>query len=274
VIVMYGNRGSHIHKLCESLHLPLTEQDELSPERVRESKDPIVMFGTCPQKMEIIRECRKHSRPFYTIDAGYLGNVVGPAQIKPPQSLKDWWRFVPNGLQHTNYEVSPLSIRKHTKKVGIRPVDFDRGEKVLVVLPGPIAACYYGLNLKTLKKDILCNIQKHTDREIVFREKDPGGKKAKAKQRMRTHQFWKCLELGDVHCTVTWGSVASVESVLYGIPSIPLNPCAASHVCSDTLADIENPTFPSDGARSSWLEWLSRESISRSEIDALIEKLR
>jgi hypothetical protein len=61
----------------------------------------------------------------------------------------------------------------------------------------------------------------------------------------------------DVHCLVTYNSVAAVEAVMLGKPAIALGPNAAGVVCSNTLAEIENPYIPSQDERDAWLRHLS-----------------
>ena len=70
----------------------------------------------------------------------------------------------------------------------------------------------------------------------------------------------------DVHCLVTYNSVAAVEAVMRGVPAICLGPNAAATVCSTDLAEIENPKFPDDDLREAWLRHLSYSQFTFTEM--------
>jgi hypothetical protein len=48
----------------------------------------------------------------------------------------------------------------------------------------------------------------------------------------------------DVHCLVTFNSIAAVESLIYGKPVFALGPNAAAPLASDDLSQIETPRIP------------------------------
>jgi|DEB0MinimDraft_10_1074344.scaffolds.fasta_scaffold04961_2 hypothetical protein len=248
---------------AEVLNQSIIAEEDFPLSDVKNSNEPLFVFGASPILKPIMDECIRCSRDFYSTDSGYIGNVVGPAQ-KLEAGRKKWLRLVKNGLQHTQMTHYPSDDR--LRLIGFEPISFKRGGKVLVVLPGPIAALYHDIKLDTVKEDITKEIRKYTDRKIIFREKDPDGIKAKTYDRFIKRPFWKCLQSGDIHCTISWGSVASVESICYGIPTIALKPCAASPVCDSQLSNIENPKYPSIDEKRDWLRWISKETLTRDEI--------
>ena len=70
----------------------------------------------------------------------------------------------------------------------------------------------------------------------------------------------------DVHCLITYNSVAAVEAIMMGKPAICLGPNAAAVVSSTMLADVENPRIPTDDERWAWLRHLSYSQFSFDEM--------
>ena len=86
-------------------------------------------------------------------------------------------------------------------------------------------------------EETLLELKKHTDREIIVRLK-----KGRS-ERLNTDTFEDALSK-DIHCVVTYNSIAAVESLILGKPAITLGPNAAQSLCSRSLEDIENPYIP------------------------------
>jgi hypothetical protein len=107
--------------------------------------------------------------------------------------------------------------------------------------------------------DIMAEIRRYTDRPIVIREK------RSREERMTVDTMDEALSR-DVHCLVTYNSVAAVEAVMAGKPAICVGPNAAQQVSSRTLADIEPPLFPDDDLREAWLRHLSYSQFTFSEM--------
>jgi hypothetical protein len=70
----------------------------------------------------------------------------------------------------------------------------------------------------------------------------------------------------DVHCLVTFSSIAAGEALLLGKPAITLGPNAAAPLCSQTLADIENPRTPSLDEVIAWARHLSYCQFTEAEM--------
>jgi hypothetical protein len=102
-------------------------------------------------------------------------------------------------------------------------------------------------------------IRQHTDRPIVIREK------RSREERMTVDTMDEALSR-DVHCLVTYNSVAAVEAVMAGKSAICLGPNAAQQVCSRTLEDIDHAFFPDDDLREAWLRHLSYSQFTFTEM--------
>jgi hypothetical protein len=70
----------------------------------------------------------------------------------------------------------------------------------------------------------------------------------------------------DVHCLVTYNSVAACEAIMLGKPAVTLGPNATGALSSHTLAEIENPRIPTEDEREAWLRHLSYSQFTFTEM--------
>ena len=88
-------------------------------------------------------------------------------------------------------------------------------------------------------------IKKHTDRLVITR----------LKQTRASRVSENTMEMAlaqDIHCLVTFSSIAAGEALLLGKPAITLGPNAAAALCSQTLSEIENPKIPTLDEVENW----------------------
>jgi hypothetical protein len=132
------------------------------------------------------------------------------------------------------------------------------GSKILVVLPTEKPFQYYGHSRERWIQKVEKTIKKHSDREIVWREKASRG--------IRTNEtIYNALD-DDIYALVTYNSIATVEAVQYGIPAFGLAPTAADPVCSNDLKQIENPVMPDEDIVYKWLCSIAYSQFSLDEI--------
>jgi hypothetical protein len=96
----------------------------------------------------------------------------------------------------------------------------------------------YVNNEKPWLMNTIETIKKHTDMEIVVREK---GSRADRQH----HSIFDALD-NSVFATVAFNSIAALESVIYGIPSFVTVPCAASPLALTDLSKISMPFYPDE----------------------------
>ena len=70
----------------------------------------------------------------------------------------------------------------------------------------------------------------------------------------------------DVHCLVTYSSIAAGEALLLGKPAITLGPNAAAALCSQTLAEIENPCIPTLDEVDAWARHMAYCQFTETEM--------
>lgn len=209
------------------------------------STAPIVLRGI--MKHKIMKQCWRDQRLFYYMDTGYFGNDPCDAN---PYGWKLWHRVVPNNLQHL--DVKPCSDDRW-RAHGIDPQPWKRdGSRIMLVLPDEKPCKFYDIDLDAWTQSTIDTIKKHTDREIVIRQRQ-----ANRKQRIRNQPLAAALQ-DDVFALVTFNSTAAITSVLNGIPVFTLAPCnAAAAVGLNDLSQIESPRYADADEVQAWLNYLA-----------------
>ena len=93
-------------------------------------------------------------------------------------------------------------------------------------------------------------IKKHADRPIVVR----------LKQGRSTRVNDDTMEMAlnnDIHCLITFSSIAATEALLFGKPAITLGPNAAAPLCSQSISAIENLKIPTLDEVQTWARHLA-----------------
>lgn len=206
-------------------------------------------------KTPVMETCKRQGRDFYYIDTGYFGNY---------SKGKTYHRIVKNAMQHLgSIQDRPEDrfLRTDTKLRSFSSQKKrDRGSKILLCPPSEKAMrCGWGLNLEDWMQETMRELKKHTDREIVVREK-----------RVRTERqlddtIWQALE-DDIYCLVTYNSIAAVEALIMGKPVFALGPNAAHHFARNDLSLIEDPIRPSDDEVRRFFCHLSYGQFTKAEM--------
>ena len=196
---------------------------------------PMVVRGVT-SKSEIVG-CQQQRRDFYYIDTGYLGNFPSPGNTS---GKKIWHRVVKNDLQH----IDPIDVPADRWETLIKQdprLKFNGwknfNQKILLVLPNPKACRYYDIDCDRWIGETTEKIKAYSDLPIEVRVK------GSRSERNHGYSIYSAFDTG-VYATVSFNSIASLESVLYGIPAFVSVPCAASPLASTDLADLKNPFKP------------------------------
>jgi hypothetical protein len=220
------------HSLEESLVLG---SNNICTTDMLEQSKPLVVRGVT-SKSEIL-ECQKNNRDFYYIDTGYVGNFPSPGNTS---GKKLWHRIVKNDLQH----IEPLDVPADRWKNLIKQDPRlkwsgwkNYNKKILLVLPNPKACRYYNIDCDQWIDETTEKIKTHSSLPIEVRVKGARS------ERNHGYSIYSAFETG-VYATVSFNSIASLESVLYGIPAFVSVPCAASTLASTDLSTLKNPFKP------------------------------
>jgi hypothetical protein len=202
---------------------------------IAQTENPLVVRGVT-SKSEIV-ECQKNNRDFYYIDTGYMGNFPSPGNIS---GKKFWHRIVKNDLQHSASWDVPGDRWEHLLKqdrrlawCGWKPYN----QKILLVLPNPKACRYYDIDCDQWIAETTEKIKTYSNLPIEVRVKGARS------ERNHGYSIYNAFDTG-VYATVSFNSIASLESVLYGIPAFVSVPCAASPLVSTDLSTLKNPYKP------------------------------
>jgi hypothetical protein len=219
-------------------------------------KNPVLIRGISSGK--IGKFVQEHGQDYYFIETGYLGNYRCDNNRT---GRKVYHRIVKNAMQHSTIMDVPDDRWQQLVKFNpnLEYKGWKRsGSKILVVLPSEKPFQYYGHDRAKWIQKVEKTIKKHSDREIVWREKASRGE--------RTNDTIYDALNNDVYALVTYNSIATVEAVQYGIPAFGLAPTAADPVCSNDLTQIENPVMPDEDKIYKWLCSIAYSQFSLDEI--------
>ena len=197
---------------------------------------PVVLRGITKRKQ--MQACKDAGRDFYYIDTGYFGNG----------KKKTFHRITRNDVQWFGDIVERPGDR--FSNTGVQLKKMRRGTNILIAPPSQKLLNNYDIVLEEWLANVQEEIKKYSDRPVVIR----------AKQGRSTRVNDDTMEMAldrDVHCLVTFSSIAAGEALLYGKPAITLGPNAAGPLCSQSLSAIENPRIPSLDEVEAWARHLA-----------------
>lgn len=209
----------------------------LSTWKQEENTSTPVLLRGITRRLEMIA-CRKANRTFYYVDTGYFGNG----------KKKNYHRITRNDVQYFGDIIQRPADR--FAATGVQLKKFRGGTDILLAPPSQKLLNLYDIDLEDWLEQTQSEIKKHTDRPIVVR----------TKQGRSTRLSNDTMEMAldrDVHCLVTFSSIAATEALLAGKPAITLGPNAAAPLCRHQVADIENLYIPTLDEVQAWAQHLA-----------------
>jgi hypothetical protein len=204
---------------------------------------PVLVRGIANGK--ICNHAKSLGRDYYFMESGYLGNYPSHQN---DGGKKIYHRIVKNAMQQDRMLDVPddrwNALCRFNNDLAYTGWKLP-GSKILVVAPSQKPCKYYGIDRQEWLTQTIEEIKKYTDREIIVREKTPRWERSQS-------TIYDALA-NDVWSTVTYNSIAALESVHYGIPAFALAPTAADPVCSKDLSQIETPFMPDENFVYKWL---------------------
>lgn len=214
-------------------------------DKVEDSMVPVIFRGIT--KMKHMKACEEKGRDYYYIDTGYFGNL----------RKKLYHRITKNAMQN----IGPVIERPFDRLelTGWRRSKFRPGKNILLCPPSAKAMSCFGLDLDVWMEETIATIKSYTDRPIVIR------KKLSRRERGTTDTMEMALSQ-DVHCLVTFNSIAATEALLFGKPAFTLGPNAAHALSLQDLSQIEKPYIPTAEELEAWAAHLAYCQFTESEM--------
>ena len=209
---------------------------------------PLIIRGLGGGSRKAILHCWETNREFYAIDTGYFGNEGSKAKI--------WHRITKNALQNT----LPLKERKSDRLLNWKYKKFTDGAKILLVPPSEkVMLLWNQPSPEEWVAQVSEELKKYTHRPIEIRLKPD------RRDRITT-QSLEAAMANNVHCVVTYNSIAALEALNFGKPAIALGPNCAASVCNINLSEIENLNKPSSDEMYYLMTHLSYAQFTREEM--------
>ena len=242
--VRYAQKGKMFDPILESFTMGCGGQIT-TWSKSEQSMVPVILRGITKRKE--INACRAAGRDFYYIDTGYFGNG----------KKKTYHRVTRNDVQN----FGPIIDRPRDRLAvtGFQPCKFKRGSKILLAPPSQKLLNLYDIDLEQWLTNVLAEIHARTDREVVVRRKP--GRTARTTDDSMAHALSQ-----DIHCLVTFSSIAAGEALLNGKPAITLGPNAAAALCSQTLDAINEPYVPTLDEVEAWAAHIAYCQFNEAEM--------
>ena len=210
---------------------------------------PIVIRGVGKSSKEAVIHCWATGRDFYAIDTGYFGNSKSKS--------KGWHRITKNNLQN----LGPIIERPHDRLLNWKYKKFRPGKKILICPPSEkVMKLFNQPTPEAWTATVVAQLRQLTDRPIEVRMKPT------RTERILKNQSLETALSEDVHCLVTYNSIAALEALMVGKPAITLGPSCASMVCNTSLSDVDNLHTPDNDEMLALMAHLSYAQFSRQEM--------
>ena len=209
---------------------------------------PLVIRGVGKSSQVAIKHCWETGRDFYAIDTGYFGNSKSKS--------KGWHRLTKNNLQN----LGPIIERPHDRLLSWKYKKFRDGSKILICPPSEkVMKLFTQTTPEEWTQTVVEQLKQYTDRPIEIRLKPT------RTERIKNQSLEAALE-DNVHCLITYNSIAALEALMVGKPAITLGPNCASMVCNTKLSDVEKLHIPDKDEMTALMAHLSYCQFSRQEL--------
>lgn len=169
----------------------------------------------------ILRNCydsmmflKSNNIDFYYVDYGYIRKINNITYYRICKNSR-FLNFYKYDLPNDRY----LSLGLNLK------YDLNKGTKIVVFEPSPFVCMINGFNQSQWVNNVVNEIKKYTDREIVISRK--------------SFNFNKDL-LSDAYVLVHYASMGAIEALIRNIPIITLGNFFLEKIYNNSIKDIEN----------------------------------
>lgn len=218
-------------------------------------------------KREILWDHQKNGKILAYYDKGYVRN-------RAPwngRSLPAWWRLCWNDVHPTHYLMSQSRPPDRFKEWGVTPGKIKGSFSGDVLILGSSAKFHHTMHLDHPTKwatDLVAEIKAVTNREIVLRPKPSWADAEPVPGARFDHGVKSSIHdaLEKAFVSVTYGSIACVDSIIAGVPCVVLGNGVARPICSAWVPSIPFPKWPDLAEREQWLANLAYCNFKPEEI--------
>jgi hypothetical protein len=213
----------------------------------------VIVRGVGGGSQKQYKKCWETNQNFYAIDTGYFGN----------SKHKTWHRITHNALQNMDSFIKrPVRRLEHILQNKWKRIykPFTPGKKILICPPSDkIMNLFNQGTANDWTYSVVKKLESLTDRPIEIRMKPSRF------DRVTTKTIQEALA-DNVHCLITYNSIAATEALMEGKPAISLGPNAASSICETQLEQVETPRIPTKDEMYSFLTHLSYAQFTQVEM--------
>ena len=225
---------------------------------------PVHFFwGLAGNNISEIRKCMELNEEYYFVDTGYISK---PIHRYPEPKILDEKRTyfrICKGSFHTNKgKVNTPERLEKLKQLGI-DAEFkgwrDTGKHILLCPSSPTVTFQMnGITQDEWVEVAKREIRKHTDREIIFRNKPRPGNK-----------WWNTDikdDLKNCYALVTNYSLSAFDALLNYVPVFAEANSVMGPVTSRDISKIEKPLRPGRKTMEEWLKFVSENQFTLKEM--------
>ena len=225
---------------------------------------PVHFFwGLAGNNISEIRKCMELNEEYYFVDTGYISK---PIHRYPEPKILDEKRTyfrICKGSFHTNKgKVNTPERLEKLKQLGI-DAEFkgwrDTGKHILLCPSSPTVTFQMnGITQDEWVEVAKREIRKHTDREIIFRNKPRPGNK-----------WWNTNikdDLKNCYALVTNYSLSAFDALLNYVPVFAEANSVMGPVTSRDISKIEKPLRPGRKTMEEWLKFVSENQFTLKEM--------
>ena len=227
---------------------------------------PVHFFwGLAGNNISEIRKCMELNEEYYFVDTGYISKSIH--RYPEPKILDEKRTYfrICKGSFHTNKgKVNTPERLERLKQLGI-DAEFkgwradDRGKHILLCPSSPTVTFQMnGITQDEWVEVAKREIRKHTDREIIFRNKPRPGNK-----------WWNTDikdDLKNCYALVTNYSLSAFDALLNYVPVFAEANSVMGPVTSRDISKIEKPLRPGRKTMEEWLKFVSENQFTLKEM--------
>lgn len=204
-------------------------------------------------KREILWAHQRADVPLLYMDKGYYRDR---APFKD-MSLPKWWRLCWNDTHPTQYLMNVKRPPDRWELLDSRLQERNPAGRDIVIL-GSSAKFHHTCGLPhptEWARDLVRQIRTYSNRQIVYRPKPSWADAEPVDGTVFDHGKKTRIEdaLARAYCSITYGSIACVDSIMAGVPAIVLGNGVAGPVAEPRIPFIPQPRWVSHEERVQWI---------------------